>query len=61
MLYVSFCLVSAACTVSATLTELDTENPDTPPYLFCHGEKIGGICVFFVTHSEAPHRVCTAL
>ncbi len=37
-------------------TELE-ENPDSPPYLISHGEKIGGISVLPVTHSESVDRV----
>ncbi len=35
------------------------ENPDSPPYLISHGEKIGCIRVLLATHLEAAdHRVC---
>ncbi len=35
------------------LTELDTENPDSSPYLTTHREKIWGIPVLLIAHYEA--------
>ncbi len=42
-------------------TELDKENPDFPPYLNCHGQKIGSSRVLRATRSELADCVCAAL
>ncbi len=48
------------CTPSVymTTTELDRENPDFPPYLISHGEKIGSTRVLLAMRSEVADCVC---
>ncbi len=43
------------------ITELDKENPDFPPYLISHGQKIGWTRVLLATHWEVADCVCVAL
>ena len=40
------------------LTELNTENPDFPPYLISHGQKIGSTRVSLAKRSEVADSVC---
>ncbi len=42
-------------------TELDRENPNFPPYLISHGQKIGSSWVLLATRSEVRDCVCAAL
>ncbi len=42
-------------------TELDRENPDFPPYLISHGQKIGLTCVLLATRLEVADCVCATL
>ncbi len=39
------------------ITELDKENPDFPPYLISHGQKIGSTHVLLATRSEVADCV----
>ncbi len=41
-------------------TELDRENPDFPPYLISHGQKVGLTCVLLAS-SEVADCLCAAL
>ncbi len=41
--------------------ELDRENPDFPPHLISHGQKIGSTCALLTTCSEVVDCVCAAL
>ena len=43
---------------SISPTELDRENPHSPPHLISHGEKNGAICVLLAMRSEVADRVC---
>ena len=43
------------------ITELDRENPDLPPYLISHGQKIESSRVLLATHSEVADCVSVAL
>ncbi len=42
-------------------TELDREKTDFPPYLNCHGQKIGSSRVLLATCSKVADCVCAAL
>ncbi len=42
-------------------TELDRENPDFPPYLISHGQKIGLSQVLLARRSEVANCVCATL
>ncbi len=44
--------------MSVLTTELDRENPDFPPYLISHGQKIGSTRVLLATRSEVADCVC---
>ncbi len=48
-------------TTCVETTELDRENPDFPPYLISHGQKIGSSRVLLATHSEVANCVCATL
>ncbi len=43
------------------ITELDRENPDLPPYLISHGQKIESSRVLLATHSKVDDCVYAAL
>ena len=52
----AYCVKRYACT-----TELDRENPDFPPCLISHGQKIRLSRVLLATRSEVADCVCVAL
>ncbi len=43
------------------ITELDREKQDFPPYLICHGQKIGSSRILLATRSEVADCVCKPL
>ena len=50
-----------AVMVCIKTTELDRENPDFPPYLISHGQKIGSIRVLLAMRSEVADCMCAIL
>ncbi len=46
---------------NSLMIELDRENPDLPPYLISHGEKIGSSRILLATRSEVTDWVYATL